>query len=546
MPTQHTAKSASKKQNDDRSQVQGRPQDAGEEPRQRGRPKTDLGTEKVMVVPDVSLMQKIGRTGYSLPEILAEFIDNSLDARVNDTVHVDVSIDASRVTITDDASGMSKSHLVSALTLAASAKVDSLGEYGIGLKAAAVAMADAFVIETKQAGQPHGYRVAWDAAEWKAAAQWSYQVQTRLAKKDDLGNSGTTIELTQLRFAPMKRVGFVKNELGRRFGPFIRAKQLVLRVNGSKCSAPSPELLAQSGLTVQNPQEFSLTTQGGKTITGWVGLLANSSQKGLYGFDTFRRGRMITYNDKLGFTAHPTVARVCGEVHMDHVPVTSNKREWVKTDALYEDAEHTVAEFIQPWLAASRQFSVANHTMKPAQQNKLDAFKAGIEQAFQSEDLKGFTTPRGGERGVGQPSDVPIETRSERSDLGGTHESGTPADAPETERTRNPRTTDPNTTRRMKIGGKAFNYTHEFSALGADAPWCQYDWNLKTRELLVLSNTEHPLMLMHHADHAMLAFMHICESIATICTHEVQGGLVEFFQVQSALLRDASRHVAQL
>jgi hypothetical protein len=518
--------------------------------------KSKKNTEHVQVVPDPSLMLKLGRQGYSLPEMLAEFIDNSIDARTGDSVEVEVTIDAKRVVIEDNGRGMDKATLIKALTIAHSNKKDALGEYGLGMKAAAVALGNAFVIETTQADAPEGYRVGWTAASWTEKGVWAYDIETRKAPK---GVHGTSITLMDLRFKPVQRVGIVKNELGRRFGPFIRAGELVLKVNGTRCRAPEPDLLPATAiqteaLAKQLPkkgkalQEFSLKTQSGKTIHGWVGLMANSSQKGLYGFDTFRRGRLITYNDKFGFSAHPTVARVCGEVHMDHLPVTSNKREWVKTDPTYEDAEETLKAFIQPWLAESRRLATTTHNLKPVEMARLQDYKAGIAEAFQSKEMRDYALPIGGTPGTPGPGsrlqDVAVEERDERSDKGKEHDGDTEQSDPAGQ-TRTPNKTDPNRTKRLRVGGKAFDYEHRFGNLGANAAWAQHDWDSSTRHLLVVSNLDSPVFLASK-DTAVLAFLHVVDAVANVVVQEVGGDLARFEEVRQILIREASKHVAQL
>jgi len=82
----------------------------------------------------------------------------------------------------------------------------------------------------------------------------------------------------------------------------------------------------------------------GNKIYGWYGLMKEGSQKGYYGFNVFRRGRMITSYDKIGIPEHATVARITGEIHMDHVPVTHNKREFIKDSKEYILAEEVLSK----------------------------------------------------------------------------------------------------------------------------------------------------------------------------------------------------------
>lgn len=502
---------------------------------------TKLKTEKVAVIPDPSLMLKISRAGYSLPEMLAEFGDNSIDAALDGKVTIEIAVDEKRVIIEDDARGMDKGELIRALTIASSVKKDALGEYGIGMKAAAVALGNAFVIETKKKGSDVGYRVAWDVRSWVERGEWSYDIETRKAPK---ANHGTVLTISHLKFSPGRRVGLLKNELGRRFGPFISGGALVLKVNGARCKAPEPELLDQKGLGVKNPTQFDLKTQGGETIKGWVGLLANSSQKGLYGFDTFRRGRLITFHDKFGFQPHPTTARIVGGIHMDHVPVTTNKREWEKTSPLYEDAEATLKEFLGPFIAECRRLAVGGQALRPADSARLQKFKEGLAEAMMGQAMKDLHIGTPGGKGRGPLGEVPIEERGERSDKGEEHGQAAESHEPQGQ-TRTPQATDPTRLKTMRLGGRVFDYQHSFGSLGEAGPRSQYDWDSKVRRLTVISNTDAPLMRATK-DPSCLAFQHVCYSIAQVAMLESEAGFEVFDNVLQVLEREAAKRVADL
>jgi hypothetical protein len=66
-------------------------------------------------------------------------------------------------------------------------------------------------------------------------------------------------------------------------------------------------------------------------------LLKQGSDKGEYGFRVFRRGRLIRQFEKLGFNPHPEARQIVGEIHVDHVPVTHNKREFMQESPLYQE-----------------------------------------------------------------------------------------------------------------------------------------------------------------------------------------------------------------
>src|SRR6185295_9283825 len=98
-------------------------------------------SETFEVVPDPSLMWKTGRAGYSLSEMTAEFVDNSIDARMEGhKLRVAIEVSNEKLVVVDDAAGMTKQVLKDAMRLAKSTKKNALGQYGLGLKAASISL----------------------------------------------------------------------------------------------------------------------------------------------------------------------------------------------------------------------------------------------------------------------------------------------------------------------------------------------------------------------------------------------------------------------
>ena len=146
---------------------------------------------------------------------------------------------------------------------------------------------------------------------------------TRVEELKKYGH-GTIIKVTKLNMKTGNKIGTARADLGRRFSPYINRKIIEIKVNDESCRFAEPEIIKGS------KRNISIETPSGAKIYGWVGLLEHSSQKGFYGFDTFRYERLITCYDKFGFSSHPNHARIIGELHMGHIPVTMNKREWNK------------------------------------------------------------------------------------------------------------------------------------------------------------------------------------------------------------------------
>ena len=86
--------------------------------------------EYVEIPPDKSLLPKLGLGGYSIPQAIAELIDNAIDAQMEGArLHVDVSFDSSKVVVMDDGAGMNAAGLRDAMRLAFSQKEGKLGEF---------------------------------------------------------------------------------------------------------------------------------------------------------------------------------------------------------------------------------------------------------------------------------------------------------------------------------------------------------------------------------------------------------------------------------
>lgn len=100
----------------------------------------------VDVTPDKSLYEKLGKSGYSIPEAIAELIDNSIDARTGDGDQISIKIGSERISVADRGVGMGAKQIENALVLAKSDKKGKLGEFGLGLKTACLSLGRKFRI----------------------------------------------------------------------------------------------------------------------------------------------------------------------------------------------------------------------------------------------------------------------------------------------------------------------------------------------------------------------------------------------------------------
>ncbi len=288
----------------------------------------DSRIQLVDITPDRSIFHKIGEANYSVSDAIAELVDNSIDATCEEGVEVIVVLDKKngKIIIEDNGRGMDREFAAKALVLASSQKKNSLGEFGLGLKSACTSLGRRFQLRTSQKGSPEEYELIYDRDEFMKSGDWTrFPIATAKVQKN---SHGTIVEISDLRvklYDPL--VTRLKEDLSQRYGPFIRHNNVVIRVGMNRDSAkpchPQPITLDDGG-----KNEFSHTLSSGDPVHGWWGLrkIASGSQSG---FDMFRRGRLIRASEKLGYNAHPMTAHITGEIHLDGIPVTHNKREFI-------------------------------------------------------------------------------------------------------------------------------------------------------------------------------------------------------------------------
>lgn len=516
--------------------------------------------EYVSVVPDTSMMRKAGQTGYSFSEIVSELVDNSIDAMIDNVeLIVNINIEPDIVEIIDNAIGMNKTELNDAAILAKCKKEEGkLGLYGLGLKTSCVALGGYFEVISLKRGETSAYKTWWDEEEWEQRHEWALPMETLSEIPDYLNQSkhGTIVRVKKLRFKAGNKINQLRGDIGKRFAPFINKDIVEIIVNNQPCKALTPDIMDDT------KRDISMVTSKGP-ITGWVALLKNSSQRGYYGFDTFRFGRMITCYDKIGFNPHPAVARVVGELHLNHVPVTANKREWEKGSPEYEEAERLIAENIKEILTQSRKLATEKR-VGIVEKNKLEQFKEGLSEAIKSEDLKEYTRP---EREVSSSSDqgdihysekdikkeediklqnsniqMPVEV--EKRDKQTIPNKGR-IEPQNSGRKRIPKKTHLVNKNQIIVKGRIFDYQHEWSHLGENGPIYEKYYNKDDRKLEVFTNLDFPAVHVTD-DRAYYAFTQIVEAIAMVMVEEANADFDKFDDIRQILLRESAKYVAEL
>lgn len=294
--------------------------------------------EKVDITPDKSLIKKLGLTGYRTEQAISELIDNSIDARISgkvEKIDVRLDFDLGRITITDNGSGMDLAELKNALTIAKDTKKEGekLGHFGLGMKSACSTLGKSFRIRTTRKNSDVVYSAEYDEEKWlnDKSLDWK-NFEVEKSNDEDTWN-GTIIIISNLNVPlyPNQITSFKKN-FGIRYGPYLKSKQILLRINSRECTPVEPKI--EKG----TKKKIYIPLPGNNRLIGWVGLLEKRSIKGDYGIHLYRKDRLIKAFDKFGIRQHPEIAKIIGELHLDHVPVNFHKTGFIEDSLEYKEA----------------------------------------------------------------------------------------------------------------------------------------------------------------------------------------------------------------
>ena len=500
----------------------------------------EIKVKEIDITPDKSLMPKIGQAGYSISQAISELIDNAVDARFPDKIlTIQVTMKPDYIEIIDDGRGMNEEQASRCLKLAYSEKKNQLGEFGLGLKTAAQSLGKTFTVITTPLKDENEYIIKFDEDEWLKKGNWAKHPM-KIKKSSNKEESGTTvlIENLKIKYYPNQATS-IKEDLGIRFAPYIENELIRIKVNTLWCKPVPLEL------TAEGKEHFELNLPDGNKIKGWVGLLL-TGKSDYYGFNTFRHGRLITQHDKIGFNPHPEVRQIVGELHLDHIPVTHNKREWIKESQAYKIMVEEMTTFMKPFLAKARSYTNIKIVDKRLEE-KMEVQMENIAKAIRkTQELKEYAMPNAVERGIageeGQTEsqgEIEIEKR-EQAEIPVIQE----YTEPETEKDRTPKKTHRKTRYVLTIAGKKFKFSHDFRALG--------DINLLKDKILseengieVFTNTDFPAF-PSTKDPLFYATYNIAEAIAEVMVEEKNEPLGNVFKLRNLILKQTGSIMREL
>jgi len=294
--------------------------------------------EVVDITPDKTLIQKLGLTGYRTEQAISELIDNSIDARThNEIERIDVTLDfgGEIISVRDNGEGMNLEELQDALTIAKGTKLgkDKLGRFGLGMKSACSTLGKAFTIITTKSESDTEYHTHYDEDEWlkdKNKSWKNFEIETR--RKINPWH-GTIIKISKLNVALYPNlISRFRKSFGIRYGDYLKQKQVSIFVNTRECK------LIEPSIEIGTKKEIKIELTKNNYLRGWIGLLEKRSIKGDYGIHLYKNKRLIKAYDKFGIRIHPEVAKIVGELSLDHVPVNFHKTGFIEDSLEYKEA----------------------------------------------------------------------------------------------------------------------------------------------------------------------------------------------------------------
>jgi len=471
----------------------------------------EKGDEKVVrkkfpCPPDTTLFPKLGTgAGYSLSQAINELIDNAYDARSGEKLRVRVSFhwegrQLDRIVVKDNGHGMNEESLRDAMILGKSKKgKGKLGLWGLGLKTSCLSIGRGFSVKTAEIGGKI-YLTKFDEQAWERQKLWELEIEA--GPNPDRWH-GTIVEIHDFKTEIQRKdVWRIAKELVNAFQHMIVSGVMELKVKD--VDEREGEELAVSTYTGEpaplefvEKKDFKIVVQNG-VISGFVGILKKHLKEGHWGFHTFWNRKMIVPFSKIGL--HPTRFEfsdklIHGQINMDHVPTTYDKREWIVRSTEYREANKKIAVVVKPFrdkakayeksLLEKKKYKTIPHgQIQKILNQAVKCFKsvASFDEAL----ISGFRVkgnPNGDMSGV-----VNVEKRDKLEEtLSVSHA----RELSEGLRQRVPKKTRREDTFVVRIGGKRRDFKIRLEPRGPGEPWKFWERNPNTDGIALYVNVAH-------------------------------------------------------
>ncbi len=445
--------------------------------------------ERINITPDKSIYSKLGQAGYTVAEALAELIDNAIDARVQG-VDIEIDLGKEKITVQDNGRGMDKKTAAESIVLGKSnKKAGELGQFGLGLKTACMSLGKRFVIETTTKNSDELYILTFDEDEFlsQKTSDWS-NFEIKVKKGVEKGKSGTKITIEKLKVKTYPNLlDVVRKHLGQRFAPFIKNKEVSIRVNTHPLRAEMLKVVPNS------KEDFVIELSNKGRVTGWLGILERGSLE-RSGFNLYKFRRLIRAHEKLGYAYHPSKMWLTGEIHLDPIPVTHNKREFVTEHPLYIEFFEKFLEVLKPILAKAQKRHREDQVkdLPPElRETLMDNLLRAVEKVddFRELAFPEFEKPRRRSQDDGGLLSDKERRGSSAQPITDTQTTGQLS----TTRNRTPRKTSPQKVRFITVAGQKYKFDYRWDTLDDNIAKTAY-LDKERKMIMVILNANYRLL----------------------------------------------------
>ncbi len=496
--------------------------------------------EKISIVPDRSLYPKLGQTGYSVGEAIAELVDNSIDARLEKkllTIEIVLDKNAKEIIISDDGVGMNKKTATKCLVLGYSQKKDQLGQFGLGLKTACESLGKKFSITTTKSNSEEEYLLEFNEEEWLKKGDWS-DFEIRIKKGVNKRKHGTKVIIGDLKIVLYPNLTTnIRKQLEERFAPFILNNEARIKVNTQWLKPEQPELIEGTR------QGFEIKLKNGDIIKGWTGILKIGSQE-KSGFNLFKRGRLIRAHEKLGYAYHPSKMWIIGDVYMDPISVTHNKREFITESDIYLDFFEKLQEIIGPVLAEAQKRH-RDLQIKDLPPEKKETLKDNLLRALnKTDEYQELAFPQQAKPAKRSHEEGELFEKEKREKIGEVREEIKIEKKTGKEKgKRVPKKTQKRRVRFITIAGKKYQF---------DWDWKDFDEEISKvseidrdgKKIMVFLNSRFPLLNIVK-DEVLYISMFVTEGIAEVFVRENKKGSDKVISLRDSHLKNLAKIVAE-
>lgn len=355
------------------------------------------------------------RLAYEAWYALAEFVDNSTQAYLNNKAALDEAFKAEKSVLTvkitcdadakgpfirveDNSIGMSEEDLENAVHIGIKPKnTRGRSKYGLGLKTGASWFGDVWTIETKKLNETRSHKITVNVEKVAAGNLKLPHVE----KASPATEHWTTIEIRQLNRKMTNRLlAKTKRFLASVYRKDIQDGDLVLIVNDERlvweADIKSKLLIKEDGDKAFHEFKFKV---GKHVVSGWAGVLERGSRSEA-GFSIFQSKRMITgwpdsykpesiYGDQSGGTNDLVNQRLFGELNLDGFGVSHTKDQILFEDDEKEVLEHKLAQELEPLRQLAKSFRKGESSaLRVASDAQRNAAVNLLEREIESREMR--------------------------------------------------------------------------------------------------------------------------------------------------------------